>query len=421
TNTSYLPTFTASVAGLGNASALSFVGGGTGDVLLRQNDLGISGNADRTVVTVWQSTAYTGQNYQHTFHLGNQTTNEAYGHSTARTAGAGTAIGNHYYGAGFDSTATAVLGQARVAVSSWDGDGGTGTNGRDWWWVDGAASGSSDRAALATGTEQLRIGSRLNGGNSGNEGFTGYLAEVLVFDTVLTAAERNALGHYIQTKYGITVQDAATYQNVVFDDNFTAANGTVLHGKMPVIGGAAWSQTAGTNVAIQNGIIDTTGGARQIVGTFTTALDANCPPLTLTFEATKLSSTDGFSGISLLEGGVEKLFVGNARNNAYWTMASTADGAIEGTSMFSSDIAIGAGTAVFTYDFHTGFSTLSINGGTSITGTLPAGAAIDSLRIWNNHGGDIAISSIRVTIPEPSAVMLAALGLLLLAGRRRRC
>jgi hypothetical protein len=422
TDATHLPTYAASIGNFNSRPALQFVGGSSGDMLFRANDLGITGNADRTVVTVWQSTGYTGQNFQHTFHMGSQVGDgTAYGHSAARGGGAGTAIGNHYWYTAFDTAATAVLNTPRVAVSSWDGDGGTSGNGLDSWWVGGAAVGANNRTALATGTNELKIGSRLNGGTVGNEGFTGDLAEVLVFDTVLTAAQRNSLGSYIQNKYGIAVQDAATYRNVVFDDNFTAPNGTVLDGKAPVIGGAVWDQTVGGNVTIQNGSIDTTGGARVILGTFTNPLETD-QSLVLTFDATKLSQ-GGFAGISLLEGNSEKLFVGDTNDSSFWSMATSYAGGAEGTSRFSSSLGSGAGSAVFTYVYNTGLSTLAVNGNTLINGFLPAHAAIDHLQIWNNNGGDIALSSINATfVPEPSACFLAALGLIGLAfvGRRRK-
>ena len=421
TDTNHLPTYAASVGNLNGNSALQFVGGGSGDMLFRVNDLGIIGNADRTVVTVWQTTGYTGQNHQHTFHMGDQATNEAYGHSAARAGGEGSWISNHYWGAAFETSAAAVIDTARLAVSSWDGDGGTGTNGLDSWWVDGAASGASNRGALATGTDQLKIGSRLNGGTAGNEGFTGDLAEVIVFDTVLTAAERNSLGYYIQNKYGIAVQDASVYRDVVFDDNFSNPNGTAIDGKAPVVGGAAWDQTSGIGVTVQNGAIDTTGGARVIVGTFTDALGP-CQQLVLTFDSLKLS-TGGFAGISLLAGSSEELFVGDTNDGTTWTMATSYAGGVEGTDKFSSIVPSAAGGAVFTYNYNTGFAALSIDGGAPITGYLPAGAAIDGLQIWNNNGGDIALDFINVTIvPEPSTFALATLGLLGMAvcGRRRR-
>lgn len=421
----HLPTYSASIGNLNNSPALQFVGGSSGDVLFRVNDLGITGNADRTVVTVWQSTSFTDQYYQHTFHMGTQNGNAAYGHSVSHASGAGSRMGNHYWWAGFDSTATAALNTPRLAVSSWDGDAGTGGNGLDSWWVNGAASGAGERAALNTGTAEVKIGSRLNGGTAGNEGFTGDLAEVIVFDTALTVLERNSLGYYLENKYGIPVQnaalypEAALYPSAVFVDNFNAPNATLLKGKAPVLGAADWEQTSGLDVTIKDGKIDTTGGARVLIGTFTDALGSG-EMLTLSFDATKLS-TGGFAGISLLAGNSEELFVGDADDGTTWTMAASHAGGVEGTDKFSSLLTSAAGKALFTYCYNTGFATLSINGGSPITGLLPAGAAIDRLQIWNNHGGDIALDSINVTIvPEPSTALLVALPLLGLAIHSRR-
>ena len=404
------PTYAASVGNLGSKPALQFVGGSASDMLFRANDLGIAGNADRTVVTVWQSTGFTGQNYQHTFHMGDQTGNEAYGHSASRAGNAGSPISNHYWGDGFDSTATATLLGARVAVSSWDGDGGTGANGLDSWWVNGAPAGASDRAALATGTDQLKIGSRLNGGTAGTEGFTGDLAEVIVFDTVLTTDERNALVQYIENKYSFAT---------VFADDFSEANGTVVNGKAPDVGGANWNQTVGANVTIQGGAIETQGGAREIIGTFTRALSAG-DIMTMTIESLESGGnvfSTGFAGISLYDGANELLFVGDvADSTAGWAAAALAAGPEVISSGKTSEVA----TVVFTYNFDTGAASLTIDGGTTFTGVLPANAAVDSLKIWNQGGGDIKIDSINVVIPEPATLSLLALGMLGLVARRRR-
>jgi len=405
------PTYAASVGNLGSKPALQFTGGNNiSDMLFRANDLGISGNADRTVVTVWQSTGFTGQNYQHTFHMGDQTGNEAYGHSASRGGNADSPIGNHYWGAGFDTTATAKLLGGRFAVSSWDGDGGTGANGLDSWWVDGTAVGASDRAALATGTDQLKIGSRLNGGTAGTEGFTGDLAEVIVIDTVLTTAERDALQGYIIDKYDLTT---------VFADDFSEANGTAINGKAPDVGGANWNQTVGAGVTIQGGAIETQGGAREIIGTFTRPLGPG-ETLTMTIESLTSAGTvfsGGFAGISLYDGSTEELFVGDTNSStAGWAAAALA----AGPDVISSGNTSEPATVVFTYTYDTGAASLTVDGGTTFTGTLPANAAVDSLKIWNKNSGDIKIDSIEVIIPEPATLSLALTGLMGLAVRRRR-
>jgi hypothetical protein len=193
------PSYTGSVGTLNGQPAVDFTGGPGGDALSRANDIGVSGNGDRTVITVWENTGFTGQNYQHTFHMGTPSGNQAYGHSASRGGGAGSPIGNHYYGAGFDSTADANL-DPNFAISIWDGNGGTGTNGLDSWWVNGKPAGASDRAPLNTGTAQLHVGSRLN---PFTEGFTGHLAEVIVYDAAVTGTERAQLEGYIESKYAL--------------------------------------------------------------------------------------------------------------------------------------------------------------------------------------------------------------------------
>ncbi|HUT09870.1 MAG TPA: LamG-like jellyroll fold domain-containing protein, partial [Thermoguttaceae bacterium] len=193
------PDYVASVANLNNAPALHF----DGDVLRAANTTGILGNDDRTAITVWANAENTGANYQHTFHMGNPATNQAYGHSVSRENGGGE-IGNHYWGDGFNATPTAGLDGALVAVSTWDGDGGTAGNGLDSWWVNGHVADVSDRAALDTGDTQLTIGSRLT---PPTEGIRGDIAEVLVFDRVLSSAELNSVGGYLADKYGL----ATTY------------------------------------------------------------------------------------------------------------------------------------------------------------------------------------------------------------------
>jgi len=190
------PTYVASVASLNGAPALHF----DADVLRATNTTGILANDDRTVISVWANAENTGQNYQHTFHMGNAATNQAYGHSVSRAIGAGE-IGNHYWGDGFDATPVGGLGGPVLAISTWDGDGGTNGNGLDSWWVNGNPAGASDRAGLDTGDSQLTIGSRLN---PVTEGIRGDIAEVLVFDRVLSNEELQAVGGYLADKYGLT-------------------------------------------------------------------------------------------------------------------------------------------------------------------------------------------------------------------------
>lgn len=187
----YKPTYVAWTPNLNLHPALHF----DADKLQATNATGITGNADRTVITVWANAVNTGQNFQHTFHMGTPSADQAYGISVSRNSN--NRIGNHYWSGSFN---TAMDGNAvpRVAMAVWDGDGGTAGNGLDSWYVDGRSAGANDRAALNTGTQQLLIGSRLSGPS---EGIRGDVAEVLVYDHALSTVEQQQLGRYLTTKY----------------------------------------------------------------------------------------------------------------------------------------------------------------------------------------------------------------------------
>jgi len=193
-NAAQLPQFDDATNTLNGLPTLAF----DADKIGRANDIGILGNDDRTVITVWHNATGTGQNYQHTFHMGSNNAPNAYGHSVSR-GGNGGEIGNHFWGEGFNSTATTGLGQANIAISTWDGDG-AGANGLDSWYVNGQAEGTYTRGPLTTAVNELLIGSRLIGPS---EGIRGNIAEVLVFDKVLSADEMNDIGGYLSSKWGI--------------------------------------------------------------------------------------------------------------------------------------------------------------------------------------------------------------------------
>jgi hypothetical protein len=194
------PTFSASIVDLNGAPAVTFIGGSGGDALTSTtgNSTGITGLAEVTMVTVWQNTGFTAQNYQHTIHIGDAVGDASYGHSSSRAGNEGSGIGNHYWNSGFDNTAVMANLNPNMALSSYD-------RFFDRWFVNGIPGGEAE-VFLAIGASELQIGSRLQ---PFVEGFSGHLAEVIVYNSVLTEEERNALGFYVQEKYGITIQDAA--------------------------------------------------------------------------------------------------------------------------------------------------------------------------------------------------------------------
>lgn len=73
-------------------------------------------------------------------------------------------------------------------------------------YVNGPVNGSEARTTgpITASDQPLVIGSRLNSGVEG-ESFPGYIAEVIIYNTALSTADRTSVTSYLGTKYGITV------------------------------------------------------------------------------------------------------------------------------------------------------------------------------------------------------------------------
>ncbi len=94
------------------------------------------------------------------------------------------------------STETVTAGQTHI-LSAWNDTSATEL------WVDGASGGTGTPGSFTDGTMQLgwfNTGSFLDGD----------VAEVLVYDRALTYPERNAVGRYLEQKYGLTTDYVAT-------------------------------------------------------------------------------------------------------------------------------------------------------------------------------------------------------------------
>ncbi|MEM7390871.1 MAG: thrombospondin type 3 repeat-containing protein, partial [Verrucomicrobiota bacterium] len=267
------PLFRSGAANLNGHSAVAF----NANQLGRKNLLGITGNDDRTVIAVWANAINFGANYQHTIHVGNPVGNQTYGHSVYR--GGNSRIGNHYWAAGFDSTAVGSP-ASTIAISAWDGDGGSGANGLDEWFVNGVPSGSSDRAPLNTGDLQCRIGSRLNGPV---EGIQGDIAEILVYDRVLSTAEQLEVGRYLTIKYDLNT----TYTTVLDTAGVGVAN--------------VWATNIASTTADLVGFLSATGAVYDVTvfygltdgGTNPAAWDASVSLGSFADVATTLNQTVG--------------------------------------------------------------------------------------------------------------------------------
>ena len=110
-----------------------------------------------------------------------------------------------YFNAFFDSNTTSTLGTAYIRTVIADDDG-EGDNPIDFY-INGASDGSLVGSGFYNFRAEIVIG---NGGARGagpspsiNQPFQGYLAEVIVYDTVLTTPEREQVETYLNDKYEI--------------------------------------------------------------------------------------------------------------------------------------------------------------------------------------------------------------------------
>jgi len=379
------------------------------DVLGRANDIGITGNADRTVITVWHNAIATGQNYQHTFHQGNAGTREAYGHSVARTNDG--RIGNHYWADGFDSTADSGTSQANIAISTWDGDGGAPGSGLDSWYVNGVFAGTYEIVGgLNTGANDLLLGSRLN---PQTEGIRGNIAEVLVFDKVLTADEINNIGGHLRSKWGIAVPawtgslrfdpETLSTTSVVATENSTLAvasepgdpltlagieiaGGKTLTVDSPAIDIQLTNMTLGAGSMLKSPLTAEMTGSANVAITVSGRLSAGGGNSALGYAGDEFGlGVDWYTTSLALSGGVDSIFD--------WTFSSAAETDVDG-----------AGTMVAIGDRVNVFGTVSMGDGMTIQlvdGLAPGAtvSGVDVALFWTIE--DAVFNSANITILSP--------------------
>jgi hypothetical protein len=209
----------------------------------------------------------------------------------------------------------------------------------------------------------------------------------------------------------------------VLRDSFAASDGTSLNGHVPDVGGGAWNVTTDSapgNLAIVGQEVNTSGAARVAAVPFTTPLGAH-ETLTVSLHEDSLGGFFGhLAGFDLLAGGSTKLFFGAPTNaNAGWSVATdnNGDNAIASANTQQSvDVTL-------QYEYDTGLTSLYVNNVLALTGTEPAGLAIDSFGFENNNGGDVHFGNLAVTettVPEPASLSLLGLAALGLLSRRRR-
>jgi hypothetical protein len=110
-----------------------------------------------------------------------------------------------YFNAFVDSNTPSTLGTAyiRTVIADDDGEGNNPIN----FFIDGASDGTTNGGGFYNSRAQIVIG---NGGarNAGqsssiNQPFQGYIAEIVVYNVVLTTGQREQVESYLNTKYAI--------------------------------------------------------------------------------------------------------------------------------------------------------------------------------------------------------------------------
>ncbi|MDB6078731.1 MAG: hypothetical protein JWO82_2478, partial [Akkermansiaceae bacterium] len=179
---------------------------------------------------------------------------------------------------------------------------------------------------------------------------------------------------------------------IVVSDDFTAADGTPLAGRVPPVG-QAWTETAGTPMTIVNGIIDTTGGDHTAFVPLTQPFDGSSRLFKLTVDFTTLTNTAGYAGISLFNGTSERAFFGHLSG----ATPSIGVQVNRGPKLYANP-AKPIGLVTLLYDFVTGRTTIydgdTITGPVLLSTLATPGLVFDRLRLQNGSGANIAISSL---------------------------
>lgn len=157
-----------------------------------------SGNSPRTIIVMLANADLSAKNRNssnHIIHYGSQSSNSAYGISFRKSEYAGK-IGNHYWGNVFGGR----IGMTNVPqfiTVTYDGN-------SDVSYVNGKFNGSNI-VSLNTGIKYpLIIGSRV--GTIGTECFSGDIAEIMIFDTLLSVNDRRQLENFLAQQYALPMQ-----------------------------------------------------------------------------------------------------------------------------------------------------------------------------------------------------------------------
>ena len=242
--------------------------------------------------------------------------------------------------------------------------------------------------------------------------------------------------HLTLVTIALLASQVVSQGELIFSDDFSAPNGTLLDGSTPDVG-SNWDVTGGAaQLTISNSAVDTSfvsGSMTFAFGDFTRAL-TNGETLNFSFNTGVSASnnffTTGWAGLSLYtggSGGTEQFFLGSVGLEPYWGI----DGAAAGGKQVFSNITSATQSVNFTYAYDTGAWFYSI-GTNSMSGVTSSNLAFDTLRIGAdfNNLASIKVEDVQVSVtsgaavPEPSTYLagglLAAIGVLQWVRRRQR-
>ncbi len=219
----------------------------------------------------------------------------------------------------------------------------------------------------------------------------------------------------------------SAFAATLFSEDFSTAPGqpVALNGLVPTVGNAfnVSVDNAPGSLQVNGGVVNTSGGRRVFDVPFASALGAG-QTLDVSIALNPLGNffSGGFAGFRLVTGGVGGTsfgFFGDSNDDTTgFDLAPSSDG---GLGEVKSGVNTLPSTALLTYAYDTGATTLSVNGTQVATTTFTSGQAVNDIQFENNGGGDASISSISATsIPEPSSLMAIFGGVAVLVARRRR-
>lgn len=218
---------------------------------------------------------------------------------------------------------------------------------------------------------------------------------------------------------------------ILASDDFSEANSTVLHNKAADVGGN-WDVTVNNTVTIQGNAFDTdqAPGVQAFLG-FTRSLAAG---ETLRFEFTTVATAGTmfeagglFAGFNIYTGSTNRIFVGDPGgtpvDNSPQNWSASGAALLTPGTVIQTNINDESVTGIFSYDFDTGASSLTIDNGSSsntINLLYTSGLALDRIRIASGTGAsEINVDRFEIiAVPEPSAALLGSLGAMLLLRRR---